>query len=145
MTGFSGHTSGSHIPEARPLLPQDHSVAEVGLGLTISLQLTITLVAILLPEKDLRAESDSILEVSHSQPGWTEGQHGLQDAHMAPLLQPTSGTWDTSQLGILKEVKMEAKERRTAEENVCCFSFLFFCSPLSFCLSSSRSASTQTM
>lgn len=133
MTGFSGHTSGSHIPEARLLLPQDHSVAEVGLGLTISLQLTITLVATLLPEKDLRAESDSILEVSHSRPGWTEGQHGPQDAHMAPLLQPTSGTWDTSQLGILKEVKMEAKmeakERRTAEENVCCFSFLFFVVP----------------
>lgn len=61
VTGFSRHTSGSHIPEARLLLPQDHSVAEVGLGLTISLQLTITLVAILLPEKGLRAESDSIL------------------------------------------------------------------------------------
>lgn len=48
---------------------------------------------------------------------------------MAPLLQPTSGIWDTSQLGILKEVKMETKERKTAEENVCRFSFLFFVVP----------------
>lgn len=46
---------------------------------------------------------------------------------MAPLRQPTSGIWDTRQSGILKEVKMEVKERKMAEENaVCCFSFLFF-------------------
>lgn len=38
--------------------------------------------------------------------------------HRAPLLEPTSGIWDTSQLWVLKEVKKEVKERKMAEEKV---------------------------